>query len=333
MLAAMRQRLVEAALMLLATLVLLEGALQLAAWVVRPDRGDDAAASEGTLRILCAGDSHTLGAGVRSNGSYPAQLESRLAELYRPRKVRVFNVGVAGANTAYVANRLAEHLAESRPHALILWVGVNNKWNAAEASDREGFAAKLDSWLALSRVYRLVRVTLYTREEPEFARTRLRAWARRGKRVDRMLSDVPVQVAERRATADLESMVRTSRAAGVPVILIDYPWANAGYANRAIHAVGTELGVPVVSSAEVLERALQSHESKALVLWGAGPHPSALLYRKVVEALLPTLAAALSEAHGIEASGTTELSARPHPPRSAAAMASSSPSRSGPMGQ
>ncbi len=119
-----------------------------------------------------------------------------------------------------------------------------------------------------------------------------------------MQSIVSDEEAARRAARDLEAMVDASRAAGVPVILIDYPWMNAAWVNRAIHAAGEARGVPVVSSAGVFQRMARTHDVELLIERGAGPHPPPRLYGQVVEELLPTLPSLLAETHGLTASGS-----------------------------
>jgi lysophospholipase L1-like esterase len=293
--------LLRGAVVLVLSLLLLEASLRVAAWVARPDRSGEPAASDEALRILCAGDSHTLGAGVLRKWSYPAQLERRLAKLYWPHEVRVTNVGVAGANTAYVANRLDAFLAEYDPHLLILWVGINNGWNTAETR-QPGLGAALESALMHSRVYRLVRVVLYTRRQPDFTRVRPRDWAKEEEDLHSLVTDVPLDVAAHSVSEDLESMIGTSRAAGVPVLLIDYPWMGAGdWLNGSIREAARAAQVPVIHTLDVFVRASKTHGPKALVTMGAGPHPSALLYRAVVDELTPTVASLLLESHGIEA--------------------------------
>jgi acyl-CoA thioesterase-1 len=89
----------------------------------------DAPVPAGTIRILCAGVSHTFGVGVEPNEAYPAQLERVLAG--RGAAARVVNVGVPGQNSAQLRTTLPVKLAEYPSDIVVVWTGANNQWRAA----------------------------------------------------------------------------------------------------------------------------------------------------------------------------------------------------------
>jgi hypothetical protein len=59
-------------------------------------------------------------------------LQRMLAARHPERTFEVVNLGRAGVNSAYVANRLESDIAGYRPQLVIVWVGVNDLWNPLE---------------------------------------------------------------------------------------------------------------------------------------------------------------------------------------------------------
>ena len=128
------------------------------------DGGDGA-----RYRVLCVGDSHTWGAGVERDESYPGHLQRILDEL-RPGLFQVMNLGVPGMNTAQLRKRVPEWFSRHEPDLLVVWAGVNNAWNTAEVEDAPtSFLAWLDRQLLRSRVYRLGRVRFHDRKLERYA--------------------------------------------------------------------------------------------------------------------------------------------------------------------
>jgi lysophospholipase L1-like esterase len=76
----------------------------------------------GLFRILCIGDSVTLGQGVAQEAVYPAQLRTLLA----PEHVDVVAAGVAGWNTAAEERFLAHHLDALEPDLVVLLYVIND---------------------------------------------------------------------------------------------------------------------------------------------------------------------------------------------------------------
>ena len=102
--------------MLAIALAMLEGILQAAALVApmfvsaaaRPDRAD-------AVKILVVGDSHAAGAGVPKEENLPSQLARLLSQRHPDRAFRVFNLGLPGVNSPWVANRLERARAVAHP--------------------------------------------------------------------------------------------------------------------------------------------------------------------------------------------------------------------------
>lgn len=299
-------------------LLLLLGA-EAALWIASgfaPDRSG-AWRSGARVRILCVGDSHTFGAGVGVEESYPVQLQALLDEREAGR-FSVINLGTPGMSTTQVQERLPLQIARYRPDLVILWAGVNNVWNLPAAGERQG--SRLEALALRSRLYRLVRVAVHD-ASVERAAADTRADGRhqlrhvencRGDDCDfkaryRLTHGGVVDVIthhqsrerdpdgqERRTADDIRAMQRLLEDAGVGFVLVRYPTEAGpfGAANAGIDAAGGELDIPVADSRRALERVPPDR-----VEWLHGLHPNGALYREVAIELLP-LVTSLAEGRG-----------------------------------
>jgi lysophospholipase L1-like esterase len=132
--------------------------------------------------VLCLGDSHTYGAGVKADESYPARLEALLRG--RGFSVNVVNLGAPGTNTSELRRRLPEWLAAYQPAAVIVLASVNNGWNRRDmawSDAQDGLPVPLMTRLAdflftRVRTVRLVTILVHrldwTRPPEESARDR-----------------------------------------------------------------------------------------------------------------------------------------------------------------
>lgn len=243
--------------------LLLEAVLQAAALVARligPPAEKDT--PPGTVKILVVGDSHAAGAGVPADQRLSDHLERLLAARHPGRTFQAVNLGRAGVNSAYVANRLESQVAAHRPQLVIVWVGVNDLWNTLETeswptADRR---VRLQRLLLRSKVYRLLSVMWHTRR----------------------IGNAPGEVAAGLAF-DLERMTRTAFAHRTPILFVNYPIPYE-VVNATIRTSGVRLGVPVVQTVGDLWRAqADGHRREELLTFAAGPHPTGLLYRYVAE--------------------------------------------------
>ncbi|MHC5210051.1 MAG: SGNH/GDSL hydrolase family protein [Planctomycetota bacterium] len=148
-----RGRLGRRLVLVVVLLGLLEGALQLAAPIVRGamDRGDVAPSPDASLTVLCVGDSNTFGLNVPRHYSYPGRLRALLEARFRA-PVTVHNRGVPGQNGAQVAASIERDLLETDPDIVLILVGINDTWN------RDAEDGGSDSWLGRLKLVRLVRV-------------------------------------------------------------------------------------------------------------------------------------------------------------------------------
>jgi lysophospholipase L1-like esterase len=152
--------LVRVLVLSIAFLVICELFMQLASLLVtkRPNVWRPSA----SVRILSVGDSHTYGAGLPGDQSYPAHLQKLLDEA-APGAFSVINLGLPGMSTTQVRNRLARNTARYQPDLVIVWCGVNNVWNYSETLE-DGWREQLAAFAYHSRLYRLVHVFLHNRE-------------------------------------------------------------------------------------------------------------------------------------------------------------------------
>jgi len=264
----------------------------------RPEGG------EGRATILCIGDSHTYGAPLPAEESYPAQLQERL-DTRAPGEFRVVNLGVPGMNTPMMARRLEQNLSAYRPELVILWAGINNSWNEKEAAEWDEQDA---SPLRVLRELKLVRLVRFLRSDVgdvQPGRQAVMLEYEPGSHSSFQLGDevlvLPsgstepsVARAATRTRKDLPAIIRLARSFGVPVLLVTYPYPNLAPLNDAIREIARELDVPLVESEEALERAQRDgHGLYELIVMAAGPHPRRLLYGYIVEDMLPQVLAAL----------------------------------------
>lgn len=313
-------------LILFISLALIEGGLQVAArWV--PDRSG-VWRPDAELRVLCAGDSHTWGAQVEREESYPAQLQRHLDRV-EPGVYSVVNQGLPGMNTAQIRERLPVWIQRYQPDIVVVWAGVNNAWNRA---DMENGDRPVTAWLRglLSRVrlYRLARVWIHDRElakyVPEGPDDRVwHRWRSQGDMGPRPLYEMKhdgvieiIRHVRERPEADAEGTRRIAqsaerdlsfiagyaRSAGVELVFITYPLSASWFltASQATLRAAEQHDVPVVETGPSVARLPVEDQD-----WLPDAHPGPHIYREIAR----DVAAAVLEAGG--RSGADELRRSP----------------------
>ncbi len=134
-----RQRLLFALWVVVASLLLLEGVLQVAALFVKPERqtGD---LDPGAVRVLAVGDSWVDGAEAPDGEGFVDHLGRELAEA-AGQTVQVVNLGRTGANSAHAALTVLDEAPAIEPRLVLVLVGQNNASNfyrVAEVEERLG---------------------------------------------------------------------------------------------------------------------------------------------------------------------------------------------------
>jgi len=147
-------RLVAIALGLIAGLVVLEIALQLAAVVTRSTARDaDVVSGAGVRHVLAVGDSNTYGLYLDREQAYPIVFAQRENAIARER-VSVVNAAFPGVNSSQLRNLLPELLRSVRPTDVFVMVGANDWWTLPEPIRVGGTEPSRPLWLR-SRVLRL----------------------------------------------------------------------------------------------------------------------------------------------------------------------------------
>lgn len=266
---------------LLAGLLLLEGAIRVAALVLprQLSRARSESTAVGGPTILCVGDSHTYGVGVAADQAYPAQLERALAR--HGVQARVVNAGIPGRNTDQLLEELPAALAAYRPRVVVVWAGANNQYAPLDATARP--ALRLRDHVRLFRLLRLLlrryegvsgdfrgelQVALGQVDPAELVQT---TSPRTLRAVD------PVGEMTRR---DLGAAVDLVRRAGAEPILVTYPLPLGPLLLRIVESIeraGATHGARVVDTRVVMRRHLVA--GRALLL--PDMHPNARLQRAV----------------------------------------------------
>jgi hypothetical protein len=281
------RRIVQNALLvafgLLVGLLILEGAIRLAALVLptQLERARSASASLGSdeTTILCIGDSHTYGVGVSAEEAYPSQLERALRR--HGVKARIVNAGIPGRNTGQLLEALPASIARYRPQIVIMWAGANNQWVPLDASARP--ALRFRDHIRLFRLLRL----LLRRYEGVSGDFRGELQVALGQ-VDPADLSGPTGKRELRAAEpvtemtlrDLGSAIDVVRRAGAIPVLVTYPVPLGpimGHIDEAIESAGGTHDARVVDTRAVVRR----HRPRQSKLLLPDMHPNARLHRAI----------------------------------------------------
>jgi tetratricopeptide (TPR) repeat protein len=109
---------------------------------------------DGTIRILCLGESTTQMGG---ESSYPRQLELRLNYLQDRVQYAVINGGIPGGNTTMIAAKLPAQIKQYRPDIVVMMMGINDV-AAKVVGKGEALFKKTNPIIALLQKSRLVRL-------------------------------------------------------------------------------------------------------------------------------------------------------------------------------
>jgi hypothetical protein len=254
-------------------------------------------ATDGGVRLMCVGDSHTYGAMVAPELAYPEQLERQLRAHGIP--AIVYNLGLPGQSTRQVLERLPHQLAVYRPDVVLVWAGVNNFWNLkGRENDPDGPRHRFGlNELRLYRFLNLLRAGRATEEA--FEQRRLDAQFVEGDIVDvhrwriagpggEELIDMPIvrgnldpAAVEAVTRDDLVGIARLVRAQNARVAFFAYPFSfteNTRAVNRAIVAVAASEAVPVIDTGPVAARLQRSRRADVAF---KDMHPKPTLYRVI----------------------------------------------------
>jgi hypothetical protein len=299
------------AIAVVGSFVAMELALQVASLAVRTFAGERRIEEGQGAVILCVGDSHTYGLPLPEEESYPSQLQRALDHRHGEGTFRVVNLGIPSVNSDFVLNRLERQIVQLDPVVVVVWVGINNLWNAVELDARvdEPSPAWL-RWAAWSRLGRLFSIAFHRGVGHQYDPDVRGGWydgeaAPSGVAAGRRFLPDPGPGLER----DLVAMGELARRHDLPIVFISYPLRSQRAISRSIERAAGRLGAPLVDAALDLERArADGHGRDALIDRRAGPHPSKLLYGYVVESLTLTLEGTVRSWYGEPRNGTSARS-------------------------
>ncbi|MBI4846266.1 MAG: tetratricopeptide repeat protein [Candidatus Omnitrophica bacterium] len=110
--------------------------------------------------IVCLGDSFTYGIGAGFENAYPAQLEEMLNKKFQKEKFKVYNLGVSGANSAFVLNKLKNMLGKISPDFVVVLVGANDSWNFESGAGADNWDVRVKIIMANFKLLKLTAVTM-----------------------------------------------------------------------------------------------------------------------------------------------------------------------------
>jgi hypothetical protein len=149
----------------------------------------------------------------------------------------VVNLGIPGLNSTFVANRLERQIFQLRPGLVIVWVGINNLWNAVE---RQAGSATDDPlrWrrpLMRSRLFRLASIAWFNATGHQYDAEGRGGWYEgelppSGRVADGVEMPDPAPGLAR----DLTRMVELTRSVDTPILFVAYPMAGQRAISRVI---------------------------------------------------------------------------------------------------
>jgi hypothetical protein len=225
----------------------------------------------GQCRILALGDSQTFGDGLEHTETWPALLESALADIPGIDEVQVLNAGISGTDTwqhEHVLRRLAEHY-EYDSVVLAFYVNdVTPRYAPRQATrltntstKRIGYALKRSALFTF--LWQLYQMRVSDSGVVERER--------------RTLEDDPDETLERaweQVEESLRGIQNEAAARGAEFVLVVLPRRDQvsaenpprGY-NRRLASITARLGIPSIDVLESLRAAYDRHGSSLFIPW------------------------------------------------------------------
>lgn len=103
----------------------------------RVDKPLEPKKSKDIFRIVCLGDSSTIGDGVEAGQTYCAQLENILAEKWPAKKVEAYNCGFYGYSSYQGRTLMEKYYSVLQPDAVVFYFGANDAVFAPLREDKD----------------------------------------------------------------------------------------------------------------------------------------------------------------------------------------------------
>lgn len=133
-------------------------------WKIAKTMGYNLKAYPHAFRIVCIGDSHTMGQGSSYGNDYPSLLQRILNERGKTYPYVVINQGRGGINSFELVNEMERIIRKSSPDLIIVMIGSIDQWshkglNPAILDEREfSLSLIVDASLSRLKIYKLLKV-------------------------------------------------------------------------------------------------------------------------------------------------------------------------------
>jgi lysophospholipase L1-like esterase len=219
------------------------------------------------IRIVCLGDSRTLGEGLTKENTYSSQLENQLRSKKGNNPTRVINLGMDGWSSHQGLTMLTKEVISYRPDAAIFCFGINDTDTWWAQSD-EARSNQIDTPITSIRRFMFRSMIAYWIHR-QFLRTKGFLMGKspiETKGVKEGIRRVPVQ----KYTENLRQFIGTCRDAGILPILLTMPvnpyynwaaWATGSH-HSATQKIQFESLLPGLNGPEatlLLEQFVETH--------------------------------------------------------------------------
>ncbi len=178
---------------------------------------------DSTIRIIALGGSTTAGYPYFYNGSFPALLKLRLAEVYPGYRIEMFNLGMTAINSFTVLD-FTRDIIHYEPDLLVIYTGHNEFYGALGSSSTRSASGSIAiirayQFFAKYRLFILLKDVLTIRPQAKFA-------SRGETRMARMVANTAIPLGSTSYNRTVENFTRNitdilnlARKYDVPVVL------------------------------------------------------------------------------------------------------------------
>lgn len=244
-----------------------------------------------TFRILCLGDSLTFGNGVRSEDTYPKQLEQQLNGSLQGRRFEVINAGVPGYDTWQEAQYLLEYGLQLKANLVIIGFYANDivpRPDVIRPAVGESGVIMKQGWLGLApqeiiHILKRSRLFLLLRDRYDKLTLQLHG-SREYDHQAALLAGVSIPSTQRgwkevEASFDLISKAASRHNFGLLVVIFPLPdqviqnYENATYPSK-VEEIANKYGIPTINLLPEFTRNFRGFES-LFIAWDGHPNEQA----------------------------------------------------------